>query len=108
MSDNIVDFPKSEEPPEFLVGPFEEYRVVVQGRFVPRLTGYRSADGKVSLTVDRRFGAEFSTEEDARQAAWLIAQAASIFAGYSNFEADNKDQPFASRAMCISTVTREP
>lgn len=94
----VITFPSPPAPPELLIGPFEEWRVVVQGRVVPRLTGRRVGDG-VHLTVDGRFGAEFSNEADAGQAAWLIAQASAVAAGYPHFEADTKDQPFAPIAM---------
>lgn len=101
MTDNIVDF-VTPKPPELLVGPFEEYRVVIQGRFVPRLTGYHEkATGKVWLVVDRRFGQDFSTEADAYSAAVLIAQAMAIASGYPHFGAESRDQPFAPRAIGI-------
>jgi hypothetical protein len=86
--------------PPLLVGPFSEYRVIVDGRVVPNLTGIRCPHtGKISLCVDRRFAGQFSTEEDARQAAWLIAEAMAIASGYPHFGADSKDRPFAPRAM---------
>lgn len=98
MADNVADFPK---PPDLLVGPFiGEYRVVIEGRFVPRLTGRRDGD-RVRLTVDDRFMQDFSTEADAHSAAVLIAQAMAIASGYPHFAAETKDMPFAPRAMRI-------
>lgn len=97
---NIVDFPAAAAP-ELLCGPFEQWLVVVQGRFVPRLTGKRLESGNISLTVDGRFGASF-TEEAAGQAAWLIAQASAVAAGYPHFEADSTSRPFAPIAMQIT------
>ena len=90
---NIVQMPPPEKPAELLVGPFKEWRVQVDGRIIPRLTGYRAGD-KIALVVDGRFSASFA-EDDARQAAWLIAQAMAVGEGYSHLGAPNKEQPFA-------------
>lgn len=87
------------KPPRVLIGPFETYRVQVDGRIIPRLTGYREGD-KIALVVDGRFSASFR-EDDAQQAAWLIAQALAIGAGYSHLGAENKDQPFAPQGAEI-------
>ena len=107
MSDeNVVEFPR-ETPPSLLVGPFQEWRVIVQGRAIPKLTGYKHEDGRVSLTVDHRFGADFPNEEVAAQAAWLIGQAMAIGAGYSNLEADSRDMPFAPRSMQVGGPDKE-
>ena len=91
--DNIVDFPPSEAPPELLVGPFSVWRVMVDGRIIPRLTGFHDGD-KIALVVDGRFSASFSPA-DAYQAAWLIAEAFAIGEGYSSMNALNKERPFA-------------
>jgi hypothetical protein len=96
MSDNVVDLPTQELPP-FLVGPFREWRVVVEGRFVPGLTGWVEGD-RIWLCVDNRFGSSFSTEADARNAASLIAEAMAVAHGYPHFSAPNKDMPFAAIA----------
>jgi len=96
--DNIVNFPQ-EEPAPLFVGPFSEHRVIVQGRFVPGLTGFEHADGTVELVVDHRFGGHFPNRETASQAAYLIAQATAIASGYPHFEADSKDQSFAPLAV---------
>lgn len=92
MSD-IVQFPKAEKLDDLMIGPFEEWRVQVEGRIIPRLTGFKDGD-KIALVVDRRFTASFS-EADARQAAWLLANALAIGGGYPFLGAPNKDQPFA-------------
>ena len=81
------------DSPSLLVGPFQEWRVVVEGRSIPRLTGFHDGN-KIALVVDGRYSASFS-EADARCAAWLIAQALAIGAGYSNLAAETKDRPFA-------------
>lgn len=89
------------EPPALLIGPFEAYRVVIDDRVIPRLTGRKMGD-RVELVVDGRFGATFR-EEDAHQVAWLIAQAMAIGAGYPSLNAESKDQPFASICREITT-----
>ncbi len=90
----IVQFPSNDRP-QLLFGPFETWSVIVSGREIPRLTGRRTEDGRINLIVDGRFmGGPFS-EEDAEQAAHLIAQALAIGAGYSNLEADAPGRPFA-------------
>jgi hypothetical protein len=101
MSDEkIVEFPR-ETPPPLLVGPFKEWRVIVQGRVIPKLTGYKYEDGRVSLTLDHRIGADFPNEEIASQAAWMIANAMAIGAGYPSMMADSKDAPFAPKGCEI-------
>jgi hypothetical protein len=82
---------------DLLIGPFEEYRVVVDGRVVPLLTGFREGDA-YWLVVDHRFACgPFPTQEIARQAAICAGQAMAVTAGYSHLEADDKTQPFAAR-----------
>ena len=103
--DNVTQFPKpTDKVPEILIGPFEEYRVVVDGRKIPKLTGHREADGKIWLTVDHRLTSYFSTEEDAYQAAILAANAMAVGAGYPFYGADNKEMPFAPPFSCIGSV----
>lgn len=74
MSD-IINFQNQQEP--LLVGPFQTYRVQIDGRFIPRLTGFAVGSDRTALIVDGRFSAEFSNA-DAWQAAWLIAQALAV------------------------------
>lgn len=68
--DNVIQMPR-EEPPDLLIGPFTSYKVQVDGRIIPRLTGFREGD-KIWLVVDDRFAQGFSTNEDAHGAAVLI------------------------------------
>jgi hypothetical protein len=95
---DIHSFPGPPAAPEWIIGPFEENRVVVEGRMIPGLTAHRQADGRVTLIVDRRFMVDFPSDEVARQAAWLVAQALAIGAGYSHLGAEGKDRAFAP--MC--------
>jgi len=99
MTDNITPLFKADP---LFIGPFQESYVVVDGRFVPRLSGRQNEDGTVDLVVDRRFGATFSDLKTASQAARLIAQASAIAAGYPHFAADSKDQPFAAQSFGVS------
>lgn len=68
MTDNITPFPEPPKQPDLLIGPFEEYRVIVDGRLMPHLTGYRDGD-KYWLVVDHRLASGPFDEEQARQAA---------------------------------------
>lgn len=100
---NVTQFPPPPDPPPLLIGPFQTYHVVVDGRIIPRLTGWTKGD-KTWLCVDRRFGGGFSTEEDARQAAYLIANAMAVAEGYAWVGAENKDRCFAPKSMQIDTM----
>lgn len=60
---------------EMLIGPFEDYRVVLDGKVIPLLTGRKQPNGRVWLELDHRFAGEFS-EDDAWQVAHLVANAA--------------------------------
>jgi hypothetical protein len=93
---DVTRFPANEVP-ELLVGPFQEWRVVVDGRAIPGLTGYKEGD-ITWLTVDHRFSQPFKTSDDAHSAAVLIAQAMAIASGYSHLGAETKDQSFAPKA----------
>ena len=98
MSGDVLTFPSQDLPP-LLVGPFEQYAVQVEGRIIPRLTGFHDGD-KIALVVDGRFSASFALD-DARMAAWLIAQALAIGEGYASLGAAAKGHPFAPLAMRI-------
>lgn len=99
--DNVVRLPPQPEPPELLIGPFEVWKVQVEGRIIPRLTGCRDGD-KIMLVVDNRFGYSFR-KEDAYGAAHLIANALAIGAGYPWLGAENKDMPFAPVGHAVSS-----
>ena len=99
MSDNVVQLPPKDEPPELLVGPFHIWRVKVDGRIIPHLTGFHDGD-KICLVVDNRFGASFS-REDAHQVAWLIAQALAIGEGFPHLGAESKERPFAPMGFSV-------
>ena len=99
MSDNVTDFP-TPKPVEFMVGPFEEYRVVIEGRMIPWLTAYRDGDDGTALVVDHRFSITFPNDL-AYEAAWLIANAMAVAAGYPCLSSENRDRPFAPQCAEI-------
>jgi hypothetical protein len=100
MADNVFHLPPPPEQPDFLVGPFETWKVCVEGRLIPRLTGFREGD-QTFLVVDERFAVAFP-HDLARSAAWLIANAMAVSEGYSHLGAEQKGaQPFAPKAMEI-------
>lgn len=92
---SVLPFPPKPNQEDFLVGPFEEWRVEIEGRIIPRLTGYRQEDGRVTLIVDGRFMVDFPSDI-AKSAAWLIANALAVGEGYSHLGAIGKgSHPFA-------------
>ena len=94
--DNVTDFPAPAAPPEFLFAYHEMDRVQIEGRIIPRLRGFRHGD-MVTLCVDGRFCVDFPAAIG-RQAAWLVAQALAVGAGYPHLGATSKDMPFAAIA----------
>ena len=99
----IVQFPQpTKQLSEWLIGPFEEYRVMVDGRIIPGLTGYQDGD-RIALVLDHRFSVSLP-ESDARSVAWLVANALAIGQGYSHAGAENKDMPFAPRGHALASL----
>jgi hypothetical protein len=98
--DNVTKFPDPPKQTDLLIGPFSEYRVMVDGKILPHLTGFREG-GSYWLLVDRRFACGPFDEEQARQAARLAGQAMAVTAGYPHLGADSKDMPFASAGSAI-------
>lgn len=80
---------------DLLVGPFEEWRVMVDGRVIPRLTGWREGD-LTWLAVDGRFACSVP-HAHAREVAYVLANALAVGAGYSHAGAESRDMPFAPR-----------
>lgn len=104
MTDNVTQFPAPPPKAELkMVGPFQEWRVVVDGRFVPNLTAFedKSFGDGISLVVDHRFSI-WVERDRAPDVAWLLAQAMAVAAGYPHFSADSKERPFASIACEMS------
>lgn len=90
---DITAFPEPPAQPEFLFAYHEMDRVEIEGRIIPGLRGMRHGD-MVTLCVDGRFCVDFPAAV-ARQAAWLVAQALAVGAGYPHLGATSKERPFA-------------
>ena len=90
---NVTHLPPPEAPPEFLFPYHEMDRVIIEGRQIPGLRGMRNGD-TITLIVDGRFSVDFPASI-ALNAAWLLAQALAIGAGYSHLGATERSAPFA-------------
>lgn len=101
--DNVTAFP-TPKLVEWIVGPFEEYRVVLEGRKIPRLTAQRHEDGRVTLILDGRFGLDCANNEIAYSTADFVATALAIGQGYPCYTAETKKRPFAPKCMQIGDV----
>lgn len=102
-SEDIIDFPKPPERSPLLIGPFEEWRVIVDGKIMPHLTGYKEGD-EFWLVVDHRLASGPFTEEGARQAARLAGNAMAVISGYPFLGAESKEMPFAPGGVAIDTM----
>ena len=100
----MSDVVKLHEPPNLLVGPFNEYNVVVEGRAIPFLTGRPAEGGRIEIIVDGRFSATFEPDI-ANQVAWLIGQGIAVASGYPSLNAESKSRPFAPQ---ISELPKPP
>lgn len=101
MGDNVAQFPPPKGPPEWMIGPFEEWRVVIEGRAIPYLTAFREGSDHTCIVVDNRFTVSFPNEL-AYQAAWLLANAIAVGAGFPWLGAESRDRPFAPKCSAIS------
>ena len=68
--------------PVEIVGPFEEYRVVVNGYRVPYLSARPVTGGKVRLTLDSRISADIKVA-DMQWLVEFIADCIAVAAGYT-------------------------
>jgi len=92
MADNVMQFPE-QKPPEFIIGPFAENRVVIEGRLIPHLTVTREGD-KTGLVIDNRLS--ISVPNDlAYSVCWLLANAMAVAQGYPCLSSESKDRAFA-------------
>ena len=99
--DNVVKMPDPPKRPDWIVGPFEEWRVIIEGREIPRLQARRGTDGMVHFPLDHRFGLDVP-EELAYPVACYVANAMAIGAGYAWHGADEKYKPFGVKTGEIS------
>ena len=102
---NVVQFPPAEGPPEFIVGPFTENRVVLEGKRIPKMTAFHEGD-QTFLVLDNRLSVGVP-KELAYQVAWFAAHAMAIGAGYASFLADEKFRPFASNMTRLGGMPNE-
>jgi hypothetical protein len=65
-----------------IVGPFSSHWVVVNGRQVPFLEAAPANGGKISLTLDQRYGLEISVA-DAETVIPFIADCIAVAMGYN-------------------------
>lgn len=100
--DNVVQLPPPTSAPDFLIGPFEEYRVVLEGKLIPNLTAFREGDS-ICLVLDRRLSISVPKDR-AYDVAWLVANALAIGAGYPCFTADRKTEAFASNCIALGAL----
>jgi len=67
-----------------IIGPFDDYRVTLNGYRVPYLRAVR-VKGMISLELDERLGCDIPDDERAMPIIEFIAQAMAVAAGYSCF-----------------------
>ena len=86
------------KPHPCLIGPFQEYRVIVEGRSIPGLTAWPESETQTMLTLDRRLSIVIGNR-DLQSVAWLVANALAIGQGYSHMGAQTKGFPFAPTSV---------
>lgn len=104
MADNVTQFPPPEKAPEFMIGPFTEHRVVIEGRLIPHLTASREGDN-IFLVIDHRLGITVPGDR-AYDICWLLANAMAVAQGYPCFTSDNKDRPFAPQCAELPSIPK--
>ena len=75
-----------------LVGPFEEWRVVLEGREVPFLTAWPANGGVIHLTLDRRYGLDVAVA-DAERLIPFLADCIAVGMGYACHQRADQDEP---------------
>lgn len=88
------------KPHPCLIGPIQEYRVVVEGRRIPGLTAWPESETQTMLTLDGRLSIIIGNR-DLERVAWLVANALAIGQGYSHMGALQKGFPFAPTCSVI-------
>jgi hypothetical protein len=85
------------------IGPFQEYRITVNGYRVPRLTGH-IIDDVLTLCLDNRFALDVP-EEYAIPVVQFVANALAVGAGYSCFGENSEPvNPFNRRMYGIDVA----
>ena len=96
MTDNVIEI-KTEDPKSVLIGPFESYRVVVDGYRLPLLTGYKKGD-EIWITCDNRFTFGPFTEDTVYQACLMAGQCMAISKGFCSLHVQ-EPAPFAPKVI---------
>lgn len=87
-------------------GPFETYKLTINGFKIPHLTG-RLIDGMWHFNLDGRFACDVP-EMYGLGAAWMIANAMAVGAGYSCFgENSQLLNPFKTRLHRVSMAIED-
>ena len=98
-----------------VIGPFERFKVKVDGYIVPRLeiVPVEGTDGDldgelVTVLVDEHF-CGFCTKEEVQRWAPLIANAMAVASGFTcHGENSRPANPYKDRVMCFGSVINEP
>src|SRR5688572_1643739 len=78
------------------VGPFEHHEVVVNGWSVPYLEAHPMSGGRVSLTLDGRYGLDLELV-DAERVVPFLAHAIAVASGYASHpSSDGEPRDFRS------------
>jgi hypothetical protein len=90
-----------------IIGPFNDYRVTIDGYEVPKLRAVR-VNGLISMTLDHRFGCDIPDDKLAYPIIHFIATAMAIGAGYSCFGENAKPaNPFKCRLIGLNLTQVE-
>jgi hypothetical protein len=85
-----------------IIGPFDTYRVTVNGYRVPYISAVRH-DGLISLTLDERFGCDIADDDQATPIIDFIANAMAVAAGYSCFGENSQElNPYRRRSVALN------
>ena len=98
---DVVDL--RNEPPEWIIGPFEVNRVMIDGRVIPGMAASRESDGRITLLLDNRFALTVPADL-AFQVAHFAATAIAIGAGYSHIGGESRDRPFAPMGAQLGKI----
>lgn len=98
-----------EGPKVEYIGPFDTTHVVIDGRQVPYLDAHLLPGGRISLTLDHRFGLDLTVEEAERVIPFL-ADCIAVAAGYASFPksgAEPARRPDFPRLMELTGIETE-
>lgn len=99
MTENVIEFPE-DKPPQFMIGPFKSYPVVIEGRKIPRLEAWEEGENTFIL-VDGRICISVPNKH-AYDVCFITATALAVGSGYSHIGAETKDRCFAPQCSEIN------